>query len=124
MPAVVEIASNTERHFAGATYNEQDATEHHHRRDRGGVARRDSLLSELADRIGLTAALSESADGLRQRRAGRDPGRVLVDVAVAIADGPARSAMCRCWLTMRVCTARPAASRRPRRSGGFWTAST
>ena len=45
------------------------------------------LLGELADRIGLTAALSEATDGLRQRRAGHDPGRVLVDVAVAIADG-------------------------------------
>ena len=45
------------------------------------------LLAELADRIGLTAALSEATDGLRQRRAGHDPGRVLVDVAVAIADG-------------------------------------
>ena len=41
----------------------------------------------LADRIGLTAALSEATDGLRERRAGHDPGRVLVDVAVAIADG-------------------------------------
>ena len=45
------------------------------------------LLAELADRIGLTAALSEATDGLRARRAGHDPGRVLVDVAVAIADG-------------------------------------
>ena len=45
------------------------------------------LLGELADRIGLTAALSEATDGLRQRRAGHDPGWVLVDVAVAIADG-------------------------------------
>jgi len=45
------------------------------------------LLAELADRIGLTAALSEAADSLRERRAGHDPGRVLVDVAVAIADG-------------------------------------
>ena len=45
------------------------------------------LLAELADRIGLTAALSEATDALRQRRAGHDPGRVLVDVAVAIADG-------------------------------------
>jgi hypothetical protein len=47
------------------------------------------LLAELADRIGLTAALSEATDGLRERRAGHDPGRVLVDVAVAIADGTA-----------------------------------
>ena len=45
------------------------------------------LLAELADRVGLTAALGEATDGLRQRRAGHDPGRVLVDVAVAIADG-------------------------------------
>ena len=45
------------------------------------------LLAELADRIGLTAALGEATDGLRQRQAGHDPARVLVDVAVAIADG-------------------------------------
>ena len=45
------------------------------------------LLVELADRIGLTVLLSEATDGLRERRAGHDPGRVLVDVAVAIADG-------------------------------------
>ena len=45
------------------------------------------LLCELADRIGLTAALSEATDGLRERRAGHDPGRVLVDVAVEITDG-------------------------------------
>jgi hypothetical protein len=45
------------------------------------------LLAELADRIGLTAALGEATDGLRERRGGHDPGRVLVDVAVAIADG-------------------------------------
>ena len=45
------------------------------------------LLAELADRIGLTAGLSEATGGLRARRAGHDPGRVLVDVAVAIADG-------------------------------------
>lgn len=45
------------------------------------------LLAELADRIGLTAALSEATHGLRERRAGHDPGRVLADVAVAIAGG-------------------------------------
>jgi len=45
------------------------------------------LLAELADRVGLTAALSEATDSLRERRAGHDPSRVLVDVAVAIADG-------------------------------------
>ena len=45
------------------------------------------LLSELADRIGLTALPGEATEGLRERRAGHDPGRVLVDVAVAITDG-------------------------------------
>jgi len=45
------------------------------------------LLAELADRTGLTAALSGATDSLRERRAGHDPGRVLIDVAVAIADG-------------------------------------
>ncbi len=45
------------------------------------------LLAQLADRIGLTAVLREATDSLRERRAGHDPGRVIVDVAVAIADG-------------------------------------
>ncbi|MGI8692895.1 MAG: IS1380 family transposase [Geodermatophilaceae bacterium] len=45
------------------------------------------LLSEVADRVGLTAALSEATDGRHRRRAGHDPGRVLACVAVAIADG-------------------------------------
>ena len=45
------------------------------------------LLAELADRIGLTALLSKGTDGLRERRAGHDPSGVLVDVAVALADG-------------------------------------
>ena len=31
------------------------------------------LLAELADRIGLTAALSEATDSLRERRTGHDP---------------------------------------------------
>ena len=46
-----------------------------------------ALLSEMADRVGLTAAFGEATDRLRVRRSGDDPGRVLVDVAVAIADG-------------------------------------
>ena len=45
------------------------------------------LLGELADRTGLTAGFADAASGLRQRRAGHDPGRVLVDLAVAVADG-------------------------------------
>ena len=46
-----------------------------------------ALLVEVADRFGLTAAFCEALDGLRVRRSGHDPGRVLIDVAVAIADG-------------------------------------
>lgn len=45
------------------------------------------LLAELADRTGLTAGLSEATDSFRERRAGHDPGRVLVGVAEATADG-------------------------------------
>jgi hypothetical protein len=44
-------------------------------------------LADLADVCGLTAAFSEALALLRQRRAGHDPGRVLVDVAVMLADG-------------------------------------
>jgi len=45
------------------------------------------LLADLADVCGLTAAFSEALALLRQRRAGHGPGRVLVDVAVMLADG-------------------------------------
>lgn len=45
------------------------------------------LLVELADRLGLTAALSEAMAPTRERRRAHDPGVVLRDLAVAIADG-------------------------------------
>jgi hypothetical protein len=45
------------------------------------------LLAELADRVGLTAALSGAMAPTRERRSAHDPGRVLRDLAVAIADG-------------------------------------
>jgi hypothetical protein len=45
------------------------------------------LLVELADRLGLTAALSEAMASSRERRSAHDPGVVLRDLAVAIADG-------------------------------------
>ncbi len=41
------------------------------------------LLADLADRSGLTGGLA----GLRQRRGGHNPGRVLVDLAVLLAGG-------------------------------------
>jgi hypothetical protein len=46
-----------------------------------------ALLVELADRAGLTAALSEAMATTRERRSAHDPGRVLRDVAVMLADG-------------------------------------
>jgi hypothetical protein len=45
------------------------------------------LLVELADRTGLTAALSEAMAPSRERRSAHDPGAVLRDLAVSIADG-------------------------------------
>jgi Transposase DDE domain group 1 len=46
-----------------------------------------ALLVELADRAGVTGALSMALAGTRERRSAHDPGRVLVDVAVMLADG-------------------------------------
>lgn len=45
------------------------------------------LLADVADRIMLTGELSQVLAGLRKLRARHDPGRVLVDMAVAVADG-------------------------------------
>ena len=45
------------------------------------------LLTELADRLGLTAALAEAMAPTRERRSAHDPGHVLRDLAVSIADG-------------------------------------
>jgi hypothetical protein len=45
------------------------------------------LLADVADRTTLTGQLAEALAGLRRPRARHDPGRVLVDMAVAVADG-------------------------------------
>ena len=45
------------------------------------------LLADVADRTTLTGELTEVLDGLRRPRARHAPGRVLVDLAVAVADG-------------------------------------
>jgi hypothetical protein len=45
------------------------------------------LLTELADRLGLTAELSAAMGPTRERRSAHDPGVVLRDLCVAIADG-------------------------------------
>ena len=50
---------------------------------RAGVA----LLVELADRVGLTEGLSDALAGTRERRSAHDPGRVIRDLAVMLADG-------------------------------------
>jgi hypothetical protein len=46
-----------------------------------------ALLAQIADKSGLTRALSVRLEGLRQRRSGHDPGRVVRDLAVMLADG-------------------------------------
>lgn len=46
-----------------------------------------ALLVELADRMGLTGGLSEAMAPTRERRSSHEPGRVLRDVAVMLADG-------------------------------------
>ncbi len=45
------------------------------------------LVADLADEVGLTAALSAAMAPTKQRRRGHDRGDVLVDVAVMLADG-------------------------------------
>ena len=45
------------------------------------------LLTELADRLGLTEALSEAMEPTRERRSAHDPGALLRDLCVSIADG-------------------------------------
>jgi Transposase DDE domain group 1 len=45
------------------------------------------LLAEVADRVGLTRELSRVLAGVRERRGRHDPGRVIRDLAVMLADG-------------------------------------
>jgi hypothetical protein len=46
-----------------------------------------ALLRELAERTGLRAEYATVTGGLRRRDGGHDPGQVLVDLAVMLADG-------------------------------------
>src|SRR3954447_9091122 len=46
-----------------------------------------ALLAGVADELGLTRALSLRLAALKQRRRGHDPGRVIRDLAVMLADG-------------------------------------
>ena len=46
-----------------------------------------ALLAQVADKLGLTRALSLRLAGLKRRRRGHDPGRVIRELAVMLADG-------------------------------------
>jgi len=46
-----------------------------------------ALLAGVADRLGLTSGLSARLAVLKARRRGHDPGRVIRDLAVMVADG-------------------------------------
>ena len=46
-----------------------------------------ALLAQVADKVGLTRALSLRLAAIKQRRRGHDPGRVVRDLAVMLADG-------------------------------------
>ena len=46
-----------------------------------------ALLAGVAEKTGLTRALSIGLGGVRQRRGAHDPGRVIADLAVMLADG-------------------------------------
>jgi hypothetical protein len=46
-----------------------------------------ALIAQVAEKLGLTRALSLRLASLKQRRRGHDPGRVIRDLAVMLADG-------------------------------------
>jgi hypothetical protein len=46
-----------------------------------------ALVAQVADKVGLTTALSTRLAGIKQRRRGHDPGRVIRDLAVMLVDG-------------------------------------
>jgi hypothetical protein len=59
------------------------------RADGSGLSSRagTALLALTADRVGLTGGLGDALAGSRERRSAHDPGRVLCDLAVMLADG-------------------------------------
>ncbi len=46
-----------------------------------------ALIAQVADKVGLTKALSLRLAAIKQRRRGHDPGRVIRDLAVMLVDG-------------------------------------
>ena len=73
----LRVKATTRRRTVDVTADGEGLVSH------AGVA----LLVELADRVGLTDALSDALVGTRERRSAHDPGRVIRDLAVMIADG-------------------------------------
>jgi hypothetical protein len=57
----------------------------------------------MADQTGLTEAFSDALAGLRERRGDHDPGRVLSDLAVVLADGGRSISDLACFVTSRRC---------------------
>lgn len=76
-----------ERHFRSAGYRDASEDHGHPGWVWSGVARPVPAVADLAGTTTLTAELSAALDGVRGPRPRHDPGRVLVDLAVAIADG-------------------------------------
>jgi hypothetical protein len=72
-----------------------------------------ALLAQVADRLGFTRALSLPLPVLKQRRRGHDPGRVIRDLAVMLADG----GECVSDLGAPSPSARPRRGPNPRRQG-------
>jgi Transposase DDE domain group 1 len=46
-----------------------------------------ALVARVAEKVGLTGALSTGLAEIKQRRRGHDPGRVIRDLAVMLVDG-------------------------------------
>ena len=74
-----------------------------------------ALLAGVADRVGLTRALSAAMASTRERRSAHDPGVVLRDLAVMLADGGSCLADLGASVTSRTCMATSRLTRR--RSG-------
>jgi hypothetical protein len=77
-----------------------------------------ALVVGLADRVGLTGALSGALWDVRERRSRHDPGRVVRDLAVMLADGGDCLTDLRVLRDQGSCLAR---WRRMRRRGDCWT---
>jgi hypothetical protein len=76
-----------EDHFEGAARWPQRHGRSHVGRRRARAHAGSALLAQIADKSGLTQALSVRLAELKQRRSGHDPGRVVRVLAVMLADG-------------------------------------